>query len=115
MAKTKGKNTSQTIRDYLTANPEAKAKEVVEALAKTGVKTNEGLVYAVKGGMKEKKRRKKRVAKAAMAAVSKPSSNGQPSKPSKPDAITMIREVKALAEKAGGYEKLKELVDALAQ
>jgi hypothetical protein len=115
MAKTKGKNTSQTIRDYLTTNPEAKAKEVVEALGKTGVKTNEGLVYAVKGGMKEKKRRKKRVAKAAMAAVSKPSSNGQPSKPSKPDAITMIREVKALAEKAGGYEKLKELVDALAQ
>ncbi len=74
--------------DFLTANPEAKAKEVVEALGKTGVKTNEGLVYAVKGGMKEKKRRKKRVAKAAMAAVSKVSSNGQASKP---DAITMIR------------------------
>ena len=33
----------------------------------------------------------------------------------KPDAITMIREVKALAEKAGGYEKLRELVDALAE
>ena len=62
--------------------------------------------------MKEKKRRKARVAKAAMAAASKPSTNGQMSKP---DAITMIREVKALAEKAGGYEKLKELVEALAQ
>jgi hypothetical protein len=112
MARIKGKNTSQTIRDYLTANPEAKAKEVVEALGKSGVKTNEGLVYAVKGGMKEKKRRKKRVAKAAMAATAKASSNGQASKP---DAITMIREVKALAEKAGGYEKLGELVDALAE
>jgi hypothetical protein len=112
MAKAKGKNTSQTIRDYLTTNPEAKAKEVVEALAKAGVKTNEGLVYAVKGGMKEKKRRKKRVAKAAMAAVSKPSGNG---KASKPDAITMIREVRALAERAGGYDKLKELVEALAE
>jgi hypothetical protein len=108
MAKSKGKNTSQSIRDYLTANPEAKAKDVVEALGKSGVKTNEGLVYAVKGAMKEKKKRKKRVAKAAMAAA--PSSNG---KVSKGDAITMIREVKALAEKAGGYEKLKELVDAL--
>lgn len=112
MAKIKGQNTSQTIRDYLAANPGAKAKEVVEALAKTGVKTNEGLVYAVKGGMKEKRRRKKRVVKAAMAAVAKPSSNGQASRP---DAITMIREVRALAEKAGGYEKLKELVDALAE
>jgi len=33
----------------------------------------------------------------------------------KTDALTMIREVKALAAKAGGYEKLKELVDALAE
>src|SRR5450631_2897583 len=108
MAKAKGKNTSQTIRDYLTANPEAKAKEVVEALAKTGIKTNEGLVYAVKGGMKEKKRRKARVVKAAKAARSSGPAN-------KADAITMIREVRALAEKAGGYDKLKELVGALAE
>ena len=112
MAKTKGKNRSQSIREYLTANPDSKAKAVVEALGKAGVKVNEGLVYAVKGGMKEKKRRKKKIARAAMAAVSKPSNNGQVSKT---DAITMIREVRALAEKAGGYEKLKELVDALAQ
>ena len=112
MPRTKGKNISQSIRDYLTANPDSKAKEVVEALGKNGIKTNEGLVYAVKGGMKEKKRRKKRVARAAMAAASKSSSNGRASKT---DAITMIREVKALAEKAGGYEKLKELVDALAE
>lgn len=62
--------------------------------------------------MKEKKRRKKRVAKAAMAALSKPNSNGQINKT---DAIALIRDVKALAERAGGYEKLKELVDALAE
>ena len=112
MAKTKGKNRSQSIRDYLTANPNSKSKEVVEALAKNGIKVNDGLVYAVKGSMKEKKRRKKRVARAAMAAVRTPSSNGVASKT---DAITMIREVKTLAEKAGGYERLKELVDALAK
>ena len=105
-------NMSQMVRDILKANPEMKAKEVVEALAGTGV--NEGLVYAVKGAMKEKKKRKKRVAKAAMAAVAQPSSNGQATPASKSDAITMIKEVKALAAKAGGYEKLKELVDALA-
>jgi hypothetical protein len=50
------------------------------------------------------------VVKAAMDAT--PSTNG---KANKPDALTMIREVKALAAKAGGYEKLKELVDALAE
>ena len=108
MAKKKA-NKSQMVRDLLKANPEMKAKEVVEALPGTGV--NEGLVYAVKGAMKEKKKRKKRVVKAAMAAVSPPSSNGQGSKT---DALTMVREVKALVQKAGGYEKLKELVDALA-
>lgn len=113
MARAKdGTTKSQSIRDYLTSNPESKAKEVVEALGKAGVKVNEGLVYAVKGGMKEKNRRKRRVVRAAMAASSKASSNGQASKP---DAITMIREVRALAEKAGGYDKLKELVDALAE
>src|SRR5687768_11456283 len=100
MARTKGSNKSQSIREYLTANPEAKAKDVVAALGKTGVKVNDGLVYAVKGSMKEKKRRKKKIAKAAMAAVSKPSSNGQASKT---DAITLIKDVKDLAGRAGGY------------
>jgi hypothetical protein len=33
----------------------------------------------------------------------------------KADALTMIREVKALAAKAGGYAKLTELVAALAE
>ena len=110
MAKAKTEvSKSQSIRDFLTENPEAKAKEVVAALAKNGVKVNEGLVYAVKGGMAERKKRKKRVAKAAMAAhsIDKPSA--------KADAITMIREVKALAAKAGGFAKLKELVAALAE
>lgn len=112
MAKAKRGTRSQAIRDYFGANPDAKAKEVVEALGKNGIKVTEGLVYAVKGGMKEKKARKARVVKAAKAAASTASSNGMVSKT---DALTMIREVKALAQKAGGYEKLKELVDALAE
>jgi hypothetical protein len=112
MARTKGSNKSQSIRDYLKANPNSKAKEVVEALEKNGIKVNDGLVYAVKGALKEKKRRKKRVATAAMAASSNASANGQASRP---DAITMIRAVRDLAAKAGGYTKLKELVDALSQ
>jgi hypothetical protein len=102
---------SQAIRDYLAANPNAKAKAVVEALAADGVEVNEGLVYSVKGAMKEKKRRKRRVARAATAATVK--NNG--TKTGHADAISMIKDVKALAERAGGYEKLKELVDALAE
>ena len=53
MARTKGSNKSQSIREYLKANPTSKAKEVVEALGKNGIKVNDGLVYAVKGAMKE--------------------------------------------------------------
>jgi hypothetical protein len=100
---------SQSIRDFFTANPTAKAKEVVAGLAEKGVKINEGLVYAVKGGMAERRKRKKRVVKAALAAhpVDAPAV--------KADALTMIREVKALAAKAGGYGKLTELVAALAE
>jgi hypothetical protein len=109
MAKTKV-NKSKIVREILAATPEMKAKEVVAAMAAKGHKITDALVYTIKGSMTEKKKRKKRVVKAAKAAV--PSSNGQVSKG---DAITMIREVKALAEKAGGYEKLKELVDALAE
>jgi hypothetical protein len=116
MAKAKEKtNLSEAVRAFLTENPDAKAKQVVAELGSKGIMVKEGLVYAVKGSMKERKQRKKRVAKAAMAAVDKPSSNGQATSAVKADALTMIREVKALAAKAGGYEQLKELVDALAE
>ena len=106
-------NRSQAVRDYLAEKPDAPAKEVVAALAEKGIKVSTALVYNVKGGMAERKRRKKRVAKAAMATTGdKASSNGTAAKA---DAITMIREVKTLARKAGGYTKLRELVDALAE
>lgn len=108
MAKTKV-NKSQLVRDMLEKNPEAKANDIVAALKEQGHKITANLVYFLKGKSAAKKTRKKRVMKAAKAAA--PSSNGRVSKT---DAITMIREVKALALKAGGYERLKELVDALA-
>ena len=48
-------------------------------------------------------------AAAAMAEARKPSSNGQFCET---DAITLVRDVKSLAGKAGGYERLMELVKA---
>ena len=105
-------NKSQLVRDMLQQAPELSVAAIVKAMNDAGHTITPNLVYFLRGKASAKKARKKRVAKAAMAASSKASSNGQASKP---DAITMIREVKALAEKAGGYEKLKELVDALAE
>src|SRR5262245_33853553 len=106
--KKSGPNKSQAIRDLLSANPDMAVRDVVANMSSEGMKVTPNLVYFIKGKMKSTKRRKKRVVRAATAAA------GNNGVASKTDAITMIREVKALAEKAGGYAKLKELVDALA-
>jgi hypothetical protein len=63
-------------------------------------------VYFVKGKVTVTKQRKTRIVKAAKAAAS---SNGAV------DPISLIRDVRALSLRAGGYEKLKELVAALAE
>src|SRR5207237_560188 len=83
-------NKSQAIRDLLAARPEMSVKEVLAALADKGLKVTGNLVYFIKGKMKAKTQRRKRVVRAARAA----SSNGDP--------VTLIREVKALAGRAGG-------------
>ncbi len=106
MARKKGSpNKSQAVRDYLHANPDAKAREVVEALAQKGMKVAANLVYFLKGKSAAKKQRKARVVNAAKTATS----GGVTS-----DPLTLIREVKTLAAKHGGMARLKELVDALA-
>jgi len=104
MPRTKGTNKSQAIRNLLSGNPELKAKEVVSTLNGKGIKVNDSLVYFIKGKMKVGKQRRKKVIGAARAAVS---SNGDP--------VTLIREIKAMAEKTGGIGKLKDLVEALAE
>jgi hypothetical protein len=64
-------------------------------------------VYFIKGQSSAKKRRKKRIVKAAKAATSGIAANG-----STADAPTLMREVKMLAQKAGGYRQLRDIVDA---
>ena len=56
------------------------------------------------------KKRKKRIAKAALGGATS-IDNGFV----KSDALTLIKDVKALAQRTGGYEQLKHLVDALAE
>ena len=110
MAKSKEKvNKSQLVRDMLEKNPEIAVKDVVSHMGEQGHKITPNLVYFIKGKMSGKKKRKKRIVRAATAAVSQ---NGTAKKT---DAVALIRDVKDLAGRAGGYEKLKELVDALAE
>jgi len=103
MPRGKKTNKSQAIRDLLTATPEMTVKEVQAALSTKGLKVTDNLVYFIKGKMKAKTQRRKRVVRAARAA----SANGDP--------VALILEVKALADRAGGISKLKELVEALAE
>src|SRR5205823_3515506 len=103
MPRGKGPNKSQAIRDLLTAKPDMMVKEVLAALADKGLKVRDNLVYFIKGKMKAKKQRRKRVVRAARAATT----NGDP--------VTLVREIKALAGRSGGIDKLKELVEALAE
>jgi hypothetical protein len=108
MAKSKV-NKSDIVRELLASDPTISVKDVVAKVAELGHKVTPNLVYFLKGKAKGAKKRKKRIAKAATAAASR---NGTATRV---DAITMIRDVKALAARAGGYAKLKQLVDALAE
>jgi len=104
---------SQLIRDYLDAHPEAKANDVVAALGENGHKVSANLVYFNKGKTAAKKQRRKQVVKAATAAASGHGvGNGSTSKS---DAVTLVRDVKSLAQRAGGYNRLRDLVNALAE
>jgi hypothetical protein len=102
MAKKNGKpSKSALIREYLKKHKKAKAKQVVEALASNGVDVTEGLVYMQKGQLKGRRQRRAKIVRAARAVKSNS------------DPVALIRDVKALAVRAGGYGKLKDLVDAL--
>jgi hypothetical protein len=105
-------NKSQLVRDLLKSNPDMKPKEVVEVLAKDGHKITANLGYFLKGKAAGKKAKKKRIVKAAAAAAAGGTiiDNGFVGG----DTLSLIKDVKALAQRAGGYGKLKELVDALA-
>ena len=106
MAKTKGVNMSEAIRQQLAANPKMKAKEIVAALKEKGIAVKEGLVYFIKGKVKGRRGRKKR-AQGMVAKVAQTTGQG--------DALATILKIKHLANDVGGLKKLKAIVDALSE
>jgi len=99
-----GANMSQAIRDMYKENPKLKAKEIVSALAERGVDVKLNLVYLVigkeKGASKQRRKVQRLATNVAVAAGNS-------------DAVQTILKVKALATEVGGYDTLKELIDAL--
>lgn len=98
-------NKSDAIRDAIVANARLKPSEIVKLLAEKGIKVSGNLVYAIKAKAGAKRRKAKR--QKAMAVVTSSSSNGDP--------VALIRDVRSLADRAGGIKNLKELVEILAQ
>jgi hypothetical protein len=96
-------NKSAAIREALTANPKATAREVIDSLAASGIKVNSGLFYIVKGKMR---RHRKRQMRQKVAQTVK--SNGV-------SPIELIRKVKGLAAEVGGMGKLKQLLEVLSE
>ncbi len=98
-------NKSAAVRELLSANPDRPVKEIVETMGSRGLRVTPNLVYYLKAKMRAGKRKKAR--QRAMAAVA--AGNGSRGNP-----IELVRKVKELASEVGGYNKLKELAEILA-
>ena len=99
--KTRDGSKSAAVRDYIAAHPNAKPKEIYEALTKQGVKLSLALVNAVKYKTAKSKKRpgrpKRKPAAASTSTVS---------------AAELI-EAKKLADSLGGIEKAREALELL--
>lgn len=99
--KTRDGSKSAAVRDYIASHPDAKPKEIYEALTKQGVKLSLALVNAVKyKTAKPKKRPGRTKRKPATASTSSVSA-------------TELIEAKKLADSLGGIEKVREALELL--
>jgi hypothetical protein len=96
---------SQAVRDYLSENPQASPKEVVEGLKAKGVKIKVTLVNSIKY-KKPSKAARRRAPKVRMAAR-RSSRNGV--------TVEQLLEVKRLADSLGGSEHVRQALEALEQ
>jgi hypothetical protein len=83
------------------------------ARQKFGVEVSPGYVSVIKSNLKKKQRKKTLASASAAEPV-----NGRKQKEASTvaaDPVQMIRDVKALAKRAGGMQALKRLVDVLAE
>jgi hypothetical protein len=98
-----GVSKSDAVREILNKDPKTPVKEVVSTLAAQGMKISDNYVYMLKSKLKARKRKEKR--EKAMAVTARVPVN----------PVDLVRDVKALALRAGGLRTLKQLVDVLAE
>lgn len=93
-------NKSHEVRAILAKDPTMKPVAIVEQLAKRGIKMSPAFASVIKGNVNKKERQEKRKVVKATVLV---------------DPIALIGEIKSLAGRAGGYDKLQQLVEVLAK
>lgn len=119
--KTNGPNKSQAIRDYYAANPEAKPKQVVEALAAQGVDVSAAFVSTIKstsltkGSRKTGAKRGPRSVKAGSeSTTSRSSARGAASRRSEGTvSIESLVKAKGLVKELGGLDNAISTLEAL--
>jgi len=95
---------SEAVREALAQNPEAGTRELIAKLASNGIRVAPTLVYYVRSKQNQARRRLKR---ARVAEASQRTASRNP--------VELVLRVKDLAVEVGGIDKLKLLVDLLAE
>jgi hypothetical protein len=94
-------NKSAAIRDKLKLYPKASVKQIVSHLAQDNITVAPNLVYLIKAKQRRKAVKQRRQRVTAATGIVNP--------------IDVIVKAKSLARDVGGIERLKQLVEALAE
>lgn len=122
MAKKKsgGPNRSEAIRSYYAANPNAKPKEVAEALSKQGISVTPAFVSTVRSTSKGKKKTGKRgrpagrkTARKTGRPVGRPSTARRSAASSDQVSVDSLMRAKELVNEMGGVEDARYALEAL--
>lgn len=121
--KTGGPNKSQAIREYYTANPDAKPKAVVEALAAQGIEVSPAFVStiksttfgkSIKGGRRVSKRVPKSVSASAVGAAAPAAAKTSRSASTSGEiTIDSLVKAKGLVRDLGGIDNAINALTAL--
>ncbi len=105
-------NKSQEIRDYVSANRTASAKDVVDAMKSKGIKVTTAMVANVKSkaGLTRGKRGRPRKVAGVTGTVRKV---GRPAKQTGKIALETLIEAKRFVAKAGSTQQALEVIRAL--
>lgn len=101
-------NKSDAIRALYAANPKLPVRLAVEQLGKDGIKVAPSQVYFVLGGSRGKAKRKAGRKRRAVVASEQAREKAGSTFP-----LSVITDLMALAERAGGMANLKRLIEVL--